>query len=180
MPKVEDSIEVQVPVQQAYNQWTQFEEFPTFMDGVKEVRQLDDTHLHWKAEIAGKTKEWDAVKASQKLKVTWSQVADPFPDQAQLYDYIRKAPVTKADEQKKGDLEAAFAKAAKIVEAAACPLGKLYVVSVITGFSTAGLARSNACLTRTLRSIPPYTTAATARAMPKCRRHRKYPTSRNT
>jgi CO/xanthine dehydrogenase Mo-binding subunit len=62
-------------------------------------------------------REWDAIKAAQKLKVNWSQVADPFPDQAQLYDYIRKAPVTKADEQKKGDLEAAFAKAAKIVEA---------------------------------------------------------------
>ena len=62
-------------------------------------------------------REWDAVKASQQLKVNWSRVADPFPNQAQLYDYIRKAPVTKADEQKKGDLEAAFAKAAKIVEA---------------------------------------------------------------
>jgi CO/xanthine dehydrogenase Mo-binding subunit len=62
-------------------------------------------------------KEWDAVKASQTLKVTWSQVPDPFPDQAQIYDYIRKAPVSKADEQKKGDIQAGFAKAAKIVEA---------------------------------------------------------------
>jgi nicotinate dehydrogenase subunit B len=62
-------------------------------------------------------KEWDAIKASQALKVTWSRVPDPFVDQAQLYDHIRKAPITKADEQKKGDIDAAFAKAAKIVEA---------------------------------------------------------------
>src|SRR5918997_92303 len=53
MPTVEESIEVEVPVSVAYNQWTQFEEFPKFMEGVEAVRQLDDTHLHWVAEIAG-------------------------------------------------------------------------------------------------------------------------------
>ncbi|MEP6910835.1 MAG: SRPBCC family protein [Actinomycetota bacterium] len=47
MPTIEQSIEVEVPVSTAYNQWTQFEEFPSFMDGVDEVKQLDDTHLHW-------------------------------------------------------------------------------------------------------------------------------------
>src|SRR5258706_832761 len=62
-------------------------------------------------------KEWDAVKASRALKVTWSQVSDPFPDMAQLYDHIRKAPVTNSDKAEKGNLEAAFAKAAKVVEA---------------------------------------------------------------
>jgi CO/xanthine dehydrogenase Mo-binding subunit len=62
-------------------------------------------------------KEWDAIKAARDLKVTWSQVADPFPDMAQLYDHIRKAPVTKGDKQEKGNVEAAFAKAAKVVEA---------------------------------------------------------------
>ena len=46
MARVEESIEVNVPLSTAYNQWTQFEEFPQFMDGVKQVRQLDDTHLH--------------------------------------------------------------------------------------------------------------------------------------
>lgn len=60
MDTIEKSIEVNVPVHTAYNQWTQFEDFPRFMEGVKEVRQLDDTHLHWHAEIAGKDKEWDA------------------------------------------------------------------------------------------------------------------------
>jgi CO/xanthine dehydrogenase Mo-binding subunit len=62
-------------------------------------------------------KEWDAIKAARTLKVAWSQVPDPFPDQSQLYDYIRKAPVSKNDATVKGDVEAAFARAAKIVEA---------------------------------------------------------------
>jgi len=50
---VTESVDVHVPVRTAYNQWTQFEEFPQFMDGVREIRQLDDTHLHWKTEIGG-------------------------------------------------------------------------------------------------------------------------------
>jgi uncharacterized membrane protein len=49
-----------VPVRTAYNQWTQFEEFPRFMEGVEEVRQLDDKRLVWRATIAGKTEEWNA------------------------------------------------------------------------------------------------------------------------
>ena len=60
METVEKSIEVHVPVSIAYNQWTQFEDFPRFMEGIKEVRQFDDTHLHWRAEVGGKEKEWDA------------------------------------------------------------------------------------------------------------------------
>ena len=51
--EVEESIDVKVPLQTAYNQWTQFEEFPQFMEGVEQVSQLDDTRLHWKAEIGG-------------------------------------------------------------------------------------------------------------------------------
>jgi hypothetical protein len=54
MSSTEESIDVNVPVSTAYNQWTQFEDFPKFMDSVQEVRQLDDTHLHWRAHIAGK------------------------------------------------------------------------------------------------------------------------------
>ena len=57
---IEKSIEVEVPVAVAYNQGTQFEEFPQFMEGVEEVRQLDDKRLHWKASILGVTREWDA------------------------------------------------------------------------------------------------------------------------
>jgi uncharacterized membrane protein len=65
MATIEKSITVNVPVKTAYNQWTQFEEFPKFMEGVREVKQLDDKRLHWRAEIAGKEKEWDAEITEQ-------------------------------------------------------------------------------------------------------------------
>ena len=73
MSTIEESIEVQVPVRTAYNQWTQFEEFPRFMEGVEEVRQLDDTHLHWKADVAGQEREWDAEITEQHPdeRVAW-------------------------------------------------------------------------------------------------------------
>jgi uncharacterized membrane protein len=66
-------IEVEVPVATAYNQWTQFEEFPRFMEGVEEVRQLDDTRLHWVARVAGKRAEWDAKILEQHAdaQVSW-------------------------------------------------------------------------------------------------------------
>src|ERR1051325_4426975 len=60
METIEKDIEVEAPVSTVYNQWTQFEDFPKFMEGVEEVKQLDDRRLHWKAEIGGKEKEWDA------------------------------------------------------------------------------------------------------------------------
>jgi uncharacterized membrane protein len=76
MPKIQDSIEVQVPVQQAYNQWTQFEEFPRFMDGIQSVQQLDDTHVHWVAEIRGETREWTTEITEQQpdKKVAWKTI----------------------------------------------------------------------------------------------------------
>ena len=55
---VEESVDVNLPVSTVYNQWTQFEEFPRFMQGVEEVNQLDDRRLHWRAELGGKTVEW--------------------------------------------------------------------------------------------------------------------------
>lgn len=60
METIEKTIEVEAPVQKVYNQWTQFEEFPRFMEGVEKVRQLDDKRLHWVAKVGGKQKEWDA------------------------------------------------------------------------------------------------------------------------
>ena len=66
MATVNESIEVDVPVSTAYNQWTQFEEFPQFMDGVESVRQLDDTHLHGVAEFGGERHEWDAEITEQQ------------------------------------------------------------------------------------------------------------------
>lgn len=73
MSKVEESVEVDAPVRAVYNQWTQFEQFPQFMEGVSSVRQLDDTHLRWEAEIAGSTRSWDAVITEQHPdeRVAW-------------------------------------------------------------------------------------------------------------
>jgi len=73
MSTVTKSVDVNVPIRVAYDQWTQFEEFPRFMEGVKSVRQLDDTHLHWLAEVGGREKEWDAEISEQKPdeRVAW-------------------------------------------------------------------------------------------------------------
>jgi uncharacterized membrane protein len=73
MGSVEQSIDLDVPVTTAYDRWTQFEDFPKFMKGVKDVKQIDDTHLRWKAEIAGHEKEWDAVITEQHPdeRVAW-------------------------------------------------------------------------------------------------------------
>jgi uncharacterized membrane protein len=77
MSTVEKSIDVNVPVNTAYNQWTQFEEFPRFMEGVKSVTQTDDTHLRWAAEIAGKDKEWDAEITEQTpdQRIAWTSTS---------------------------------------------------------------------------------------------------------
>ena len=66
MATVEKSIDVCVPVSVAYVQWTQFEEFPRFMEGVEEVRQIDDAHVHWVAEIGGQRHECDAEIVEQE------------------------------------------------------------------------------------------------------------------
>src|SRR3954447_22447026 len=73
MSTIEQSIEVAVPVQTAYNQWTQFEEFPAFMEGVEEVRQMDERRLHWVAEFGGTRHEWDAEISEQRPdeRVAW-------------------------------------------------------------------------------------------------------------
>ncbi len=60
MSTIEQSIQVNVPVRSAYNQWTQFEDFPQFMEGVEEVKQITDTRLRWRAEILGVEREWEA------------------------------------------------------------------------------------------------------------------------
>jgi carbon monoxide dehydrogenase subunit G len=72
--KVEESIQVDVPLSTAYNQWTQFEDFPHFMGGVKEVQQRGDQRLHWVAEIAGVRREWDAAILEQvpDQKIAWA------------------------------------------------------------------------------------------------------------
>lgn len=73
MATVEKSIEINLPVHTVYNQWTQFEEFPQFMEGIREVRQLDDKRLHWRAEIGGREEEWDAeiVEQVPDQRIAW-------------------------------------------------------------------------------------------------------------
>src|SRR3954451_12576515 len=72
--KVEKSIQVDVPVTTDYNQWTQFEDFPHFMGGVKDVHKHDDQRLHWVAEIAGVRREWEATILEQvpNQKIAWA------------------------------------------------------------------------------------------------------------
>jgi uncharacterized membrane protein len=70
---IDASIEVDVPVSTAYNQWTQFEDFPLFMEGVDDVQQLDDTRLHWVATVAGRKAEWNAKILEQHpdRQISW-------------------------------------------------------------------------------------------------------------
>lgn len=80
MSEVEKAIEVEVPVTTAYNQWTQFESFPQFMEGVEEVHQLDDRTIHWRARIAGREEEWDAVITEQEpdRRIAWRSLGGPL------------------------------------------------------------------------------------------------------
>jgi len=80
MAKIEKDIVVDVPVKVAYDQWTQFESFPEFMEGVKEVVQLDEKRLRWTAEIAGKDEEWEA------------EITDQVPDRHIAWRSVTGAP----------------------------------------------------------------------------------------
>ena len=73
MNTIEQSIDVEAPITAVYDRWTQFETFPEFMEGIEEIRQLDDRRLHWTAEIGGTRHEWDAEITEQKPeeRVAW-------------------------------------------------------------------------------------------------------------
>jgi len=79
MSTVEQSVDVGVPVRVAYNQWTQFEEFPQFMDGVEEVRQITDTRNHWRTVIGGVEREFDTEISEQRPdeRIAWHAVDGP-------------------------------------------------------------------------------------------------------
>lgn len=74
MASVIESIDIEVPVRVAYDQWTQFESFPQFMVGVDRVVQTDDTHLHWEVSVGGVTREFDTVVTEQHPdeRVAWT------------------------------------------------------------------------------------------------------------
>jgi len=73
---VEKTIEVHLPVHEVYNQWTQFESFPHFMEGVLEVKQTSDKMTHWKAQVGPSVKEWDAeiVEQTPDTRIAWRAV----------------------------------------------------------------------------------------------------------
>ena len=77
MHKINHMIVVDRPVTMVYNQWTQFEEFPQFMTDIEEARQVDDTHVHWKAKLGGKAREWDAEITEQEpdRRISWKSVS---------------------------------------------------------------------------------------------------------
>jgi uncharacterized membrane protein len=76
---IEKTVEVNVPVRTAYNQWTQFESFPEFMDGVEEVRQITDKRVHWRTNVAGVTREFDAEITDQQpdRRIAWHSTEGP-------------------------------------------------------------------------------------------------------
>ena len=76
MAHVEKGIDIHVPVRKAYNQWTQFEEFPRFMEGVEKIEQLSEKRLHWRADIGGRVEEWEAEITEQvpDMRIAWQSV----------------------------------------------------------------------------------------------------------
>jgi uncharacterized membrane protein len=89
MSTVTESVDVDVTITTAYDQWTQFESFPQFMDGVEEIRQIDDTHNHWVIKVAGVTREFDATITEQhpEERIAWR--ADDGPNHAGVVTFHR-------------------------------------------------------------------------------------------
>ena len=82
MSTITESVDVDVDVRTAYNQWTQFESFPHFMEGVDEIRQIDDTHLHWTVSIGPVKREFDATIVEQEPDQRISWRSDDGPEHA--------------------------------------------------------------------------------------------------
>jgi len=90
MARVEHQIEVDVPVRTAYDQWTQFEAFPRFMEGITRVVQLDDKRLAWEAEIGGQKREWTAeiVNQTPDARIAWRSTSGERNDGAVLFQAL--------------------------------------------------------------------------------------------
>ncbi len=90
MARVEHSIDVKAPIRPVYNQWTQFEEFPRFMDKVSKVQQLDEKRLHWHASLAGKEEQWDAVITEQTpdQRIAWTSTSGATNAGVVTFHYI--------------------------------------------------------------------------------------------
>jgi uncharacterized membrane protein len=94
MSTIEQSIEVAVPVDTAYNQWTQFESFPQFMEGVERIDQVSDTMTHWVTSVGGVKREFDAEITEQHPdeRVAWTSIDEPR--QAGVVTFHRLSPDT--------------------------------------------------------------------------------------
>lgn len=141
MSQILESIDVDVPVRTAYDQWTQFEEFPRFMEGVEYVRQIDDTHLDWKAVIGGVTKEWQAEITEQTpdQRIAWK--ATEGAENAGVVTFHRlddrKARVTlQLDVEPEGPIEAAGDALGFVQRRAAGDLGRFKAFIEERGEST--------------------------------------------
>jgi uncharacterized membrane protein len=90
---VTESIIVNCPISSVYNQWTQFEEFPRFMEGVLSVNQTDDTHLHWVAEVGGKRHEWEAEITEQvpDRVIAWRALDGHFNSGRVMFERIEES-----------------------------------------------------------------------------------------
>ncbi len=93
METIRESIEVDVPVSTVYNQWTQFEEFPKFMEGVQSVEQIDDTNLRWVAEVGGERREWKAeiVEQVPDSEIAWRAVEGNGPNGVVTFEPLGEA-----------------------------------------------------------------------------------------
>ncbi len=92
MAEMETSIIVEAPLQEVYNQWTQFEDFPKFMDGVQEVRQLDEKRLYWRARVAGTEREWQSeiVDQTPDRRIAWKNITGAENAGAVLFEVAPK------------------------------------------------------------------------------------------
>lgn len=90
MSTITESVDVNAPVRTAYNQWTQFKEFPQFMEGVESVTQIDDTRLRWVAEIGGQSREWNAeiVEQVPDQRIAWRATDGNGPDGVVTFEPI--------------------------------------------------------------------------------------------
>lgn len=90
MSEILESIDIDVPVRTAYDQWTQFEEFPLFMEGVSSIDQIDDTHLEWHATIGGVDKSWRAKVTEQTpdQRIAWKSIEGARNDGAITFHRI--------------------------------------------------------------------------------------------
>ena len=89
--QIEETLDLDVPVSMAYNQWTQFEEFPRFMPTVESVKQVDDSHLHWRANVGGKVKEWDSEITQQipDQLIEWKSTSGPRNGGTVTFDKLK-------------------------------------------------------------------------------------------